>query len=381
MGKYIVIGGDFAPTQSNQKLFAEGKIQQLIGNELYELMEKAEYRVFNLEIPFLNEGKPIKKCGPSICADSETILGIKAVKPSILSLANNHILDYGKEGLETTLRLLQENGIDYIGAGFDLEEAAKPQILECEGKKIGIYACAEHEFSAIGYTNKFGANPFEPLRSLNEIEELKKQCNYLIVLFHGGAELYRYPTPEQQNICHKMVEKGADLVLCQHSHCIGAVEEYRNAHILYGQGNFLFDYKNIEEYQTGLLVKIDVENMELEYIPVKKQKNGIRLASLNEKDKILNGLKERADAVKRTGFVEEMYNHFAVEQAKLYLYRCSGVFGLTIRLMEKLLKINLFNVIFSEKRLLFLLSIFRCETHRERVIRGLEAMLYESDVS
>lgn len=149
-----------------------------------------------------------------------------------------------------------------------MAEARKPYIIELDGLKIGIYACAEHEFS-IATENASGANPFDPLESLDHVQGLSDKCDYVIVLYHGGKEHYRYPSPYLQKACRKMAEKGADLVVCQHSHCIGCFEEYEKSTIIYGQGNFIFDHSESEFWQTSLLVKIVIDDgPHISYIPI-----------------------------------------------------------------------------------------------------------------
>ena len=86
------------------------------------------------------------------------------------------------------------------------------------------------------------------MESLDHIQNLKDQCDYVIVLYHGGKEHYRYPSPYLQRVARKMVEKGADLVVCQHSHCIGCYEKYKDSMIIYDQGNFIFERIS---YSTG----------------------------------------------------------------------------------------------------------------------------------
>ncbi|MFP3360883.1 CapA family protein, partial [Planococcus sp. SIMBA_143] len=85
----------------------------------------------------------------------------------------------------------------------------------------------------------------------------------------GGKEHYRYPSPYLQKICRKFVEKGADIVICQHSHAVGCFEEYHNSTIIYGQGNFVFDNSNIEFWQTSILVDINIKDgITIDYIPI-----------------------------------------------------------------------------------------------------------------
>jgi len=170
-------------------------------------------RIFNLEAPITDELNPISKCGPNLIAPTSTIKGIKALNPSLITLANNHILDQGVRGLNSTRDILNSNDIPFVGVGDNLTAASKPYILQRDNLKIGVYACAEHEFSIATDTSP-GANPFDPLESLDHIQDLKSMCDYVIVLYHGGKEHYRYPSPYLQKVCRKMVQKGADLIVC-----------------------------------------------------------------------------------------------------------------------------------------------------------------------
>ena len=168
----ILVGGDIAPPQSNYSFFEEGNIKALIDDKLLSLLYSADYRIFNLEVPLTDTEKPIRKDGPNLIAPILTINGIKLLNPTILGLANNHILDQDEQGLCQTMEQLSKHKINYVGAGKDLINAAKPIIIEKDSLKIGIYACAENEFS-IAEENRAGANPFDPLESLDHIINLK----------------------------------------------------------------------------------------------------------------------------------------------------------------------------------------------------------------
>src|SRR5699024_431430 len=235
--------------------------------ELFDIWINADFRLFNLEVPITDKASPISKQGPNLIAPKSTINGIKGLHPSLITLANNHILDQNEQGLFSTSNLLDKNNIHHIGAGENLNKASEPYIFQWNGNKIGVYTCAEHEFT-IATENSAGANPFDPLESLDHIAKLKSKCNYVIVLYHGGKEHYRYPSPYLQKVCRKIVDKGADLVICQHSHCVGSFEEYDKGTIVYGQGNFIFNEHNNEFWNTGLLVKVD-DIFNIEYIPIK----------------------------------------------------------------------------------------------------------------
>ena len=370
----ILIGADFVPTESNFDLFENGDGENLFGSELLELLNNADYRVFNLETPLTDVLDPITKYGPNLSAPSACISGYIAAKANLLTLANNHIKDQGATGLEATIKTLDQNNICYTGAGENLAQASKPFITEIEGTKIGFYACAEHEFS-IAEENKPGANPYDPLESFDAVNILSKQCDYLIVLYHGGKENYRYPTPELQKRCRKFIEKGADLVICQHSHCIGCQEKYLSGTVVYGQGNFLFDHSEKETWQTGVLVLI-TDKM-VSYIPLVKNKNTVRLAKNQDAEKILEGFYDRSEEIKTPELIEKNFNDLAKREYYNYLEKFSGKPNkLIYRAMKKLTngayKKFYLDRYFNKSSLIQLENYTDCETHRELLVESLK---------
>src|SRR5690606_7368823 len=120
----------------------------------------------------------------------------------------------------------------------------------------------------------------DPYEDLDLIAELKRQVDCLVIIYHGGIEHYEYPSPSLQKKCRKFIDKGADFVTCQHSHCVGTLEEYANKKILYGQGNTLFGYRESDDsWNQGLLVKLRLSktDLELELIPIHATKEGVKL--------------------------------------------------------------------------------------------------------
>lgn len=363
----ILIGADIVPTQSNTSAFSQGNISGIIDENLQEVLTKANFRIFNLEVPLVDLETPIQKCGPNLIASTSCINGIKKLGVNLFTLANNHIMDHDVQGLESTIKLLTENKIDYVGAGNNLEEAQKPYIIEKDGKKVGIYACAEHEFS-IAEENHPGANLFDPLDSLDHIVSLKEQCDHVIVLYHGGKEYYRYPSPNLQKACRKMCDKGADLVVCQHSHCVGCEEKYNDSIIVYGQGNFIFDAKSDEFWNSALLIEVDfTDEMNIEYIPLEKE-NGMIKVSLNEN--ILRDFKERSEQIQNSEFIENKYIEFARTMLQGYICAFTGR-SFPFRVLNKLCGHRLKKRI-SQKRKLAIRNYIECEAHRELLIKGFE---------
>lgn len=160
----ILIGGDLGPTDSNFSQFIENRVDELIDDKLFSLLGKADLRIFNLEVPLTDNPLPISKDGPCLIAPSATFNGIKSINPSLLTLANNHILDQSEAGLFNTMSILKNNGIKFVGAGKNISEASQSVVMKVNGWKVGVYGCAETEFS-IADENKSGANPFDPLES------------------------------------------------------------------------------------------------------------------------------------------------------------------------------------------------------------------------
>lgn len=370
----ILIGADLVPTESNAEYFVKGDIRHLFGDELVTVLNDADYRIFNLEVPLTKKASPIPKCGPNLIADTDTVSGYKAAGTDLLTLANNHILDQGTDGLDSTLKTLEDAGISYVGVGNTPIEAARPFIFECDGKKIGVYACAEHEFSLVT-DRSAGANPIDLLESPDHVVKLKAQCDYVIVLYHGGKEHYRYPSPDLQKVCRKLVEKGADLVICQHSHCIGCEEKYAGGTIVYGQGNFLFDYSDNECWQTGMLVRIG-DGFEISYIPLVKRGEAVRLATGNEKESILADFNGRSRDILTDGFVEKNYANFADTMVESYLLSVAGIRkNFFFRAVNKLSGYR-FGSFWMRKKyktdtLLKLENFINCECHREVFLQGL----------
>lgn len=366
----LIIGSDFVPTESNFENFISGNMKGIIDENILSILESADYRIFNLETPLTDTEAPISKCGSNLIAPKDTVAGYKAISANLLTLSNNHIMDQGEQGLETTVKTLNENDIPYLGAGQNADDAAKPYVIETEGYKIGVYACAEHEFSIVT-ENSPGANPFDPLESPDHIAKLKENCDYVIVLYHGGKEHYRYPSPYLQKVCHKMADKGADLIVCQHSHCIGCEEKYNGSTIVYGQGNFLFDDSESVFWKTSLLISLELgEGVNISYIPICKSGAGIRLANKEESEEILGLFYKRSEQIKDKGFVKSEYEKFAADTHGDYMEGFFGS-GLIFRIINKLsghrLKIRL-----TEKKRMFFINRIECEAHRELLTTGLK---------
>ena len=365
----ILIGADLVPTQSNFEDFIQGTMENVVDKELMNILNGADFRIFNLETPLSDIVNPIKKCGPHLIAPTKTINGITQLKVDFFTLANNHILDQGEKGLLSTMEILEKNNILYAGVGRNFEESSKPAILNIGSIKVGIYCCAEHEFSIVD-ENKMGANPFDLLESFEHIKQLKECVDYVIVLYHGGKEQYRYPSPNLQKVCRKIAENGADLVICQHTHCIGCKELWHDATIIYGQGNFLFDDSEDEHWETSLLVRLIVEkNREthLEYIPIKKDGKGIRLAKDLCGKSIIDNFNNRSKEIQNNDFIKKEYKKYSEKIALDYYNRSLGKIRKSIifKALNKLCSNKLVEQNYLGSNARALINVIECEAHRE----------------
>jgi poly-gamma-glutamate synthesis protein (capsule biosynthesis protein) len=366
MSSTILIAADIVPTSKNIDKFINGDADYLVGDKLIKRLNAADFIVMNLEVPLADRETPIRKCGPCLIAPTNTINGIKAINPHFLTLANNHILDQGLPGLQTTIQQLDAEGISYAGIGKTLTEARQPYIAIVGGHKVGFYCCAEHEFS-IATEKTAGANPFDPLESFVDIKNLKGECEFVVVLYDGGKEQYRYPSPLLRKVFHKFSDAGADLVIAQHTHCIGCKEIYQGSTLVYGQGNFLFDHSDSEFWKTSLLVELDMESRNINYIPLVKDADRVREAEDSIAAEIISGFNSRSKAILKEGFVEEEYSRYAKKMDAEYLLRFSGRRNRNpiVRILNKLTSYRFIKSIYPDSNRIVIENVLECEAHRE----------------
>ena len=180
-----------------------------------------------------------------VYARNEDFFRVKEMGFNVVSLANNHVCDLGDAGLENTIRILKENGIQYCGAGMDIEEASKPAVVKYKGKTIAILAYCMYGSKYLGYVelageNKGGVNPLDINKVVEDIKQMKHMYDYVIVMPHWGREYQYFPMPECKEMAFKKIDAGADMVVGSHAHNIQPVIRYRSKYICFGLGNFLF---------------------------------------------------------------------------------------------------------------------------------------------
>lgn len=300
----ILIGSDVVPTSETEQAFINGELRPLFG-DVCDLIKNADRTVINLECALTNAEGKIKKYGPCLKADPKCADTIKALGVTDVMLSNNHVFDFGIQGLKDTMQNLDRVGLPYTGVGENDTASRKPYIIEQDGKKIGFINVCEHEYS-YALPDRIGANPFDPFLTMHDIRTLKKEVDFVIVLYHGGKEMCQYPSPRLRLMCREMVENGASLVITQHSHCIGCYEEYEGGHIVYGQGNFHFCCPSTSEiWFTGMLVEATIEdNLKVKFIPLRFTTNSIDVAKGEDGEEIMRAFYERNETLKNNKWKE-----------------------------------------------------------------------------
>lgn len=366
----IVIGGDLLPSDYNIEYFTEGNLEKLFDRHIVELFQKADFSICNLEGALTDSDNHIKKVDPIMKATPASINGISKMQIRCFSLANNHIVDYGLKGFQDTCNTLDKAGIDYFGAGINENAIENYYILNIKGKKIVFYAVAETMFNIPG-KNKPGVNLYDEYRVCKEIEFLKRQCDYLIVLYHGGAEFFWYNSKELRKRFHRMADNGADVVISQHTHCIGIEEYYNNTYLLYGQGDFSFGTKANVFKATGLVLELDFgEKLQIKRHLIIHNKGYCQYPE----DQNMAEFDARTHAFLEGNDFDKEFSDYADEMLIKFLEAFRGK-DVIRRILKKILPYKLYKKylykLYTEKQILRIISGMQFEEFNEIAVRGL----------
>ena len=194
---------------------------------------------------------------------------------NVLSLANNHALDYGKEALEDCFIRLKDSGISYVGAGLNEKEAFSLVVKEVNNTKIGFLAYTDlgpeiwkaKEDSGIAWIKESDLEKIE-----KDIQEAKNKVDVLIVSLHSGEEYTQKLTQFQIEFPKMAIEAGADLIVGHHPHVVQPNEKYQQGYIFYSLGNFIFDQSFSKETMGGLLLEVHIKDKKIKEIIQKEVK-------------------------------------------------------------------------------------------------------------
>lgn len=236
------VGDLYFPTYLLER-YDRGGIEALLASDLLEVMQKADIAAGNEEFPFGTGEKAAYEKEFTFCIPPSRVQIFKDMSLDLVSLANNHVLDFGREVLNETFQTLDEAEILYMGAGANLERAKQLQLMEAGNKKIGYLAASRvlpyAEWTASQY-NSGVFSTYDPKKLLEEISAADPLCDLLIVYVHWGIERSEAPEQYQRDLAKQYIDAGADLVIGSHPHVLQGVEYYKGKPILYSLGNFIF---------------------------------------------------------------------------------------------------------------------------------------------
>jgi len=368
----LAVLGDIYPSGPCEAALTQPDGGQTFGR-IPAFLSRFDYVVGNLESPLTTGREPISKGGPNLRADPNVIHGLKGLGLDAVGLANNHILDYGEAGLRDTIDICQQHGLGVFGAGKDISAAKKPLVVTINKCKVAFVGFAEREYSIAGQSSA-GAAPLDIYASLAEIAKIRRDVDALIVLYHGGIEHYQYPSPSLQRLCRALVDAGADFVSCQHSHCIGASEVYGGRPILYGQGNFLFNFGEGRDHrwQSGLIAEITIgESVHANYVPVTSVCKGVDLSPPAQSIELMTEFERRSQNALDPQRVQSEWDAFCESREGMYIDLVLGL-NRYVRFLNRATKGALVRQMYARADLMNILNIVRCESHREVLLGVLE---------
>ncbi len=247
-----------------------GKVRLFIGGDLclcgsakgvFPSVE-ADIRIVNLEAPVAgSDRKPNAKAGINLNFRQHEDIGniFTHDRWQVALLANNHITDFGREGLTDTIRFLDERKIQHLGAGVGFDAAYQPLIIEKNGVKIGLVNGAEGQAGCMKSTESpYGYAWILHPEITKSIARLRSECDLVIVFPHAGLEFFDLPLPEWREIYRSLIDAGADAVVATHTHVVQGKETYKGKPIYYSLGNFFFDLPSARdpEWNNGMGVTI-----------------------------------------------------------------------------------------------------------------------------
>jgi len=221
-----------------------------------DLIRGADIAIGNLECPLTTVGEPIAKRFTFRTHPSH-VESLVWAGFDMVNVANNHMLDFGREGFAETIEVLQDNGLDYVGAGLSYADAHCPLIWEAKGRRIAFlaYAASRWKGSPEVPTDKWIA--FADVSTIrDDVRRATEQADLVVVIMHLGTEYQGLPDEEQLAVSRAAIDAGACLVIGHHSHVVQGTTSYGSGFIAYGLGNFVFDLDVVERAREGAILRV-----------------------------------------------------------------------------------------------------------------------------
>lgn len=343
-----------------------------VDTSLISLFEHSNYNIVNLEAPITVSKFAIDKTGPNIKSNEKSTQDVlKALKVNLVTLGNNHILDYGEQGVADTLEFCKNNGIKTVGAGMNLKEASEVFYLTTDEGKLAIVNFAENEWTS-ATTISAGSNPMDIIDNTKQISVAKENADFVIVIIHGGNEYNDYPSPRMVKQYRYYADCGADIVIGHHTHCISGYEIYDETPILYSLGNFLFTKNSKKDaWYTGMVASLEIKrgkSINFQLIPVRQSKSEYKLfiPSEDESIKIFNKINKINQAIGDPVLLENKWQEFIKSVQPGFIKTITPMAGVNNRYLKAILyRTGMYKWFLNQKYLKESLNRIRCEAHRD----------------
>lgn len=307
----IVFAGDVLIAEAMEQYYDTAGVTRLVSEELLAEMQNADICMVNNEFQFSNRGTPMEDKQFTFQTDPKYVQILLDMGVDIVSLANNHSLDFGTEALQDTFATLDDAGILYAGAGDSKERAEELQIIEVNGKKFGFLAATRViPVSAwnVEYRQPGLFTTYDDTRLIECIEEAKENCDFLTVYVHWGIEREAYPQDYQTGIAKHCFEAGADVVIGAHPHVLQGIEFMDGKPVFYSLGNYIF----AQTIARTALVKVEVyDDGEAVYSLIPAYAEGGKTMVFEGEEAV--ELFDYMNEISPRAFIDEMGNIYDVE--------------------------------------------------------------------
>ncbi|MCC7492780.1 MAG: CapA family protein [Fimbriimonadaceae bacterium] len=250
----LVIAGDWGPRAQYADLLATDPVG--VYGDLLPWLTDHDLRIVNVEVVLSQAGEPILKDGPNLRGRADSVAALRAVPFDVATLCNNHIHDYGPEGLRETLQVLHEAGLETVGAGLTQAAAEAPLCRTVAGVPVAIVNAGEGEENRCR-DGSSGVSGFDEERLAARVRDLRATGHVVIAVVHAGREYTPLPPPYIQAWYRRLADAGAHLVVGGHPHVPQGVEWRHGCPIAYSTGNFLFWMDQPPKARQGYLVQAE----------------------------------------------------------------------------------------------------------------------------
>jgi hypothetical protein len=374
----IFIAGDFCPTgQLSTLLTGNSATRRAVVDVLKPWSIRADGFIVNLECPLTSANRPASKYGSSIKSSPAAAGFLAEIGVDLVTLANNHIMDYGTAGLGDTLQACEEAGIAVVGAALNSAGAMRIHYRQIHDRTLAVINMAEKEFGC-AKQGCGGANPFDVMAAVEAIREARTQAQHVLLILHGGLESVHYPSPESVRTLRFLAEQGPTAIIRHHPHRVQGHEVWNGVPIFYSLGNFLFDWHTPvkhKDWYEGLMLELTIpETDKCSFVvhPFNQCAGdaGIEMLDGEAQALFMKRYHEWSAVCKDASALQEEWRKIVNIRKPIYLGLLTLPHPFLMRVANKIGLLRFLRP--AGKKCRIFENILRCDTHREVLLNILE---------